>query len=217
MKQHFQLISAGFLYFILAGSVFAQTDLGVGLVSLGLPENSTVRFYARSSDRSPAKTLEFFHDKSTNSRSIRDLEKQSGWFSPELWGVDDNPLLFRCKSRTSSGFEVIVNNDTGKTYWIKQSRSTRFMSWGKYLRDMFAIERDKNFGQKIYSAPRTSSNEINYQGKDCFTVKSMRGDWIEITTPDYCHLYTESKTKIKSGWIKWRKGNELMIYLFHTA
>jgi hypothetical protein len=40
------------------------------------------------------------------------------------------------------------------------------------------------------------------QGKDCFQVKLMKGDWVEIFIADYCDdLYTDSKTKIKSAWI----------------
>lgn len=46
----------------------------------------------------------------------------------------------------------------------------------------------------------------------------MRGDWIEIFTADYCEDgYTESKTKIKSGWIKWKQGNTLLIEYFITS
>jgi len=206
-----------FLWFVILAITsvgISQTDLGVGVVSLDVPENSILRFYARPLDRSPAKTLTFFHDKSTNSRSILNLEQQKRWFSPELWGLDDNPLLFRCKSRTGSEFEVIVNNYTGRTYWIKRSASTRFKTWEKYLQGMFAIERDRNFSQKIYSASRASSNEINFKGKDCFQVRSMRGDWINIFTPTHC---SDVVVKLDSGWIQWRKGNRLLIYLFPTA
>jgi hypothetical protein len=46
----------------------------------------------------------------------------------------------------------------------------------------------------------------------------MKGDWIEITTTDYCdENFTDSKTPIKSGWIKWRKRDELIINYFTTS
>jgi hypothetical protein len=45
----------------------------------------------------------------------------------------------------------------------------------------------------------------------------MNGDWIEIFTADYCdESYTDSKTKIESGWIKWRQGNKLLIEYYIT-
>ena len=49
-------------------------------------------------------------------------------------------------------------------------------------------------------------------------VKSINGDWIEISTPDYCdENYTDSTAPIKSGWIKWRQGNKLLIDYFITS
>lgn len=83
---------------------------------------------------------------------------------------------------------------------------------------MFGVERLSNHPQKIRTEPNEISKEIEYQGTDCFIVKSMKGDWIEITTPDYCdENFTDSKTPIKSGWIKWLKGDELIINYFTTS
>jgi len=83
---------------------------------------------------------------------------------------------------------------------------------------MFGVARLPSSTQKIRTEPDEKSQEIEYQGTDCFVVKSMKGDWIEITTPNYCdENFTDSKTPIKSGWIKWRKGNELLISYFTTS
>lgn len=72
--------------------------------------------------------------------------------------------------------------------------------------------------QKIRTEPDERSQEIEYHGTDCFVVKSMKGEWIEIATPAYCDEdLTGSTTPIKSGWIKWRDGDKLIIEYFTTS
>lgn len=90
----------------------------------------------------------------------------------------------------------------------------KFSSWETYLQGMFGIARLSNQNQTIKKQPSDSSEEIKYSGSDCFQVKSMEGDWIEIFTADQCD---ESKTKIKSGWIKWTQGNKLLIEYYLAA
>ena len=69
--------------------------------------------------------------------------------------------------------------------------------------------------QKIRKQPSDKADEIKYEGRDCFQVKSLKGDWIEISTTNYCDE-GKNKDKIKSGWIKWRDGDKLLID-YHTT
>jgi hypothetical protein len=191
-----------------------QTDLGVGLVSIKFDDKTVLRFYDKLSDKTPAKTIEFFDDKSINSWNIRDLNENGKWLSPESLWLDYYFFVFRCKSKNPSGFEVIVNNDTGKTFWLKRSTATVFKTWGKYLQGMFAVERSGEFKQKIYANPGVRAREINFKGNDCFEVRSMIGEWIQISTASHCENVI---TKLNSGWIRWRKGNRLLVSYFPTS
>ena len=73
-----------------------------------------------------------------------------------------------------------------------------------------------NKNQKIRNSPADNGQEIKYNGTDCFQVKTLKGDWIEIFTGDHCDEYG-SKTRIKSGWIKWRSGDKLLIEYYTTS
>jgi len=133
-----------------------------------------------------------------------------------LW-LDYSSFVFICKTLTNDWFEVIVNNENGESLWLKKSELAKFSSWETYLLEMFGVARLSDESQKIRQQPNDSSEEIKYSGQDCFQVKSMNGDWIEIFTADYCdESYTDSKTKIESGWIKWRQGNKLIIEYYIT-
>jgi hypothetical protein len=203
---------------LLSTQVWSQTDLGVGLISIDFDDKTILEFYSDTSATEPIKVVEFFDDRSINSWNIKDFDKQKEWLKPEGLWLDYFAFTFRCLTKTDKWFEIIVNIQTEKTYWLKKTDSTKFKSWEEYLKDMFGIERLSNYPQKIRTEPTENSQEIEYQGTDCFEVKSMKGDWIEITTPDYCdENFTDSKTPIKSGWIRWRKGDELVINYFTTS
>jgi hypothetical protein len=109
-----------------------------------------------------------------------------------------------------------VNNNSGQTYWIKKNKTTIFLTWEEYLKQMFAVDRLADHKQKIRKQPSDTADEIKYEGRDCFQVKSLKGDWIEIFTTDYCDQ-GQNKKEIKSGWIKWRRGNELLINYYTTS
>jgi len=198
--------------------VWSQTDLGIGLVSIDFDNKTVLDFYSDTLTKEPEKEIEFFDDRTINSWNIKDLEKQKEWLKPEVLWLDYFAFTFRCLTKTDNWFEIIVNNENGETYWIKKTETTKFKNWEEYLKDMFGVARLSSFPQKIKTEPTEDLQEIKYQGTDCFAVKSMKGDWIEITTPDYCdENFTDSKTQIKSGWIKWRQGNKLIIEYFTTS
>jgi hypothetical protein len=164
------------------------------------------------------KTIQFFNDLTINSWNIRDLDKHKEWLNPEILWLDYSQFVFRCLTVQNNWFKVIVNNENGETLWLKKNELTTFKNWENYLTEMFGVARLPNHQQKIRVSPIENSDEIIYKGQDCFQVKSMKGDWIEIFTADYCdESYTDSKAKIKSGWIKWRQGNNLLIEYFTTS
>jgi hypothetical protein len=204
-------ITTCLLLFIVT-NCFCQTELGVGLVSINFDSKTVLNFYSDTTDKEPIRTIEFFDDKSINSINIRNLEKQKVWLQPQVLWLDYSSFDFRCRSQTSGYYQVIVNNETGQTFWLSKTNVTKFVTWETYLQGMFGIERLSDQKQKIRKTPNDSSCEIKYSGQDCFNVKSMKGDWIEIRTADYCKDIVENKTVIiTSGWIRWRSGNKLLI------
>ena len=198
----------------IGGICFAQTTLGTGLLSVDFDGNTIVSFYNKPTDKLPIKTVEFFNDLRIDSWNIKNLKAQKEWLNPEVLWLDYSPLVFRVKSKTDQGFQIIVNNKTNQTYWVKRNQSMTFLTWETFLKNMFSVARLNISDQKIRKLPIENAEQINYKGKDCFQVKSMKGDWIEIFTADNCD---QSKTKLKTGWLKWRQGNKLLIKYFITS
>jgi len=71
------------LLFTLSLSVFGQTDLGIGLISITCDSNTFLDFYRSPTDKTPAKTVEFYNDTTIHSWSIRNFDKNKEWLLPE--------------------------------------------------------------------------------------------------------------------------------------
>jgi hypothetical protein len=188
-----------------------QRTFGTGLVKINFDDRTVIDFYKSPSDKNPYKSIEFFFDVETDGWTIENLETEAKWLKPEVFGLDNSQFaFFRCKSKTTDWFELIVNNEKGTALWVKQSQLIEFLTWEEYLKSMFVVSRIKDEKQKIRKSPNDTSDEIEYDGGDCFQIKRLKDDWIEVFTPDDCDIKF-TKTKIGSGWIKWRQGNKLLV------
>jgi hypothetical protein len=212
MKLFFSI----FLFLIFSTDLLARTEIGIGLVEINFDDKTVLEFYEKPVSSKPAKRIEFFNDEAVNGWNIRNLERQRSWLKPESLWLDYHSFVFRAIARRKNWYRVTVNNETGKSYWLRKQKVARFKTWEQFLTGMFGVKRAT--AQKIRRAPSPNSPEIKYLGKDCFQVKGLRGEWLEIFSAGYCDEdYTNGKTPLKSGWIKWRNGNKLLIDYFITS
>jgi hypothetical protein len=204
------------LFFFLGSiSALAQTDLGIGTISINFTDKTVLSLYQKPSDKKAAHILKFFDDETINSTNIKNLEKEKVWLKPEVLWLDYHYFILRCKSQTKDAFEVIINNETGETLWLKKSKWTTFKTWENYLKGMFMIKRvPTSISNDIRRKPEDNAEENIFTGEECFQVKSMKGNWIEIFTGESCE---EDGSILDYGWIKWRDGNNLLIEYFLTS
>src|SRR6185295_14322003 len=122
-----------------------------GLVTINFDKADTFFFYKNPSDTAANKSIEIIEDQS--SWTIRNSDKQVQWLNPEALSIDNGFLIFRCKSIRKEWYEVVVNNKTGQSYWIKQSGLMRYSNWCDFLKGMFGVERASDFRQKLCKEP----------------------------------------------------------------
>ncbi|MGB4848214.1 MAG: hypothetical protein WBP41_09875 [Saprospiraceae bacterium] len=196
----------------MASMTNGQVPLGIGLISMHYDDRTVFYFFKDTLKMDPNKIIEFFTDESIEAWNIVDLDQQREWLRPESLVPESFSFILRCLSETNDWFEIIVNDDTGLTMWLRKSDSSVFMTWETYLQGMYGVSRRSERIQKIRISPNEHSKEIKYTGQDCFQVNSMDGDWIEIFTAPYCDEdELENNPGIESGWIRWKEGNNLLI------
>jgi hypothetical protein len=194
---------------------FSQAPIGIGIVTITLDDKPVIDFYKSPTDDVFAKRITFTNDSISKGRTFRDREEVLRWLRPEVLWLDHYELIFRCKSSTDDWYEVVANNENGHTLWIRKDKTTSFSTWEEFLKSMYAIVRIHYRKQKIRAHPTDKSPEIKYEGGDCFRVRSLSGDWIEIYTPtNGCR--PDLQTQVKSGWIKWKVGDRMMVDYYTT-
>lgn len=186
-----------------------QVSIGIGIVWIEFDGPTTIDFYKTPDDNVYSKRLVIFDDPVVDGLNLKDYHKHKNWLQPEVMRLEYYHFSLRCKSQTENWLEVIVNNENGSTLWLKRSDQTKFQPWKEYLMSMFGIARLSPRTQGIYEAPDESAKKMGSQGKDCFRVRDMKGDWIEIFSSDECD--SKKRTEIKSAWIKWKDGEKILI------
>jgi hypothetical protein len=194
-------------------ATYSQSEIGIGIVSINFNEETVIDFYDTQELQKKIQTLEFFNDNKINRISLKNLELHREWLQPETFWLDYYQFNFRVKSNNENCYEVYVSDN--RTMWIENKEFTQFLTWEEYLISMFMVSRTNPNEQKILENPELKAKEIPYSGDDCFNVRKMSGNWIEIFTPDYCN--DEIENPIKNGWIKWREGNKILINYHSTS
>lgn len=184
-------------------------SLGIGLVTIDFDDKTVLNFYAAPDEKSEKKTLEFFDDPAISSWNIRGLDQHKTWLQPEILHLDYSQFILRCAEKQTGWLKVIVNNETGQTMWLKEDKLTIFDTWEAWLKSRNSIGRLPNQPQKIRKAAEENAEEIPFKGRDCFKVQAVQGDWVEITSSENCE-----GEKLKSGWIKWRAEEKLLVDFF---
>ncbi|MEZ0005058.1 hypothetical protein ABH942_000401 [Flavobacterium sp. 28YEA47A] len=203
-----KFLQALFILFTLNAA--AQSDLGIGIVTIKFTGNTVLNLYTAAYDKEPKEVIEFYQDEVTGSPDIKNIETVEKWLKPEGFFLDYDQLIFRCKSEERFWIEIIVNNETGESYWIRKTKSVDLDTWDGFLKNAFMVSRN-SFPQEIKTQPSDAARTIPFEDEDCFQVKSMKGDWIQIFTAPHCD---ETSNPIKSGWIRWKEGNEILIDYF---
>lgn len=142
---------------------------------------------------------------------IKNRKETDTWFVPEQLYLDYDIFILRVDSIIGRWYKVIVNMETGRSMWTKKAPYKKFIRWSTFLlTETTSI--DKGFEDlDIKFAPNESSKNIRKISEgECFEALEIQGDWLRVTTNTILDC-NESVKPIKSGWIRWRKGNRLMI------
>ncbi|MCD6068029.1 MAG: hypothetical protein K0S33_2855 [Bacteroidetes bacterium] len=185
-----------------------DNDIGMGVIDISFStngeEDSTLTFFRTLEQTIPEKRLsldqiDYVLRMTNDTLGICPLE-----FMPTPRG-----LFFRCLDSTKEAYHILVNENSGQTYWIRKNRLSSFSSWLSYLNASDYVFTS----EALHSSPDTASPVVLNQDS-CYTynILNMKDDWIEVLSNDYWHMYKENPViKEVKGWVHWRKGKKILI------
>lgn len=178
---------------------------GIGIAQVFLSPDRPLRFYSK-----PDFDSEPDHHKSIDSVTFArgdhyvDIATAPPWLAPEYIKLDYDQFLFRVVTYSQNWIEVIVNNMNGQTFWL-DAQSVEYKDWGRFLTGVAAVEvldTDKN---PIRSKALDQASIIaSVQGAQLRPI-AVKGEWLMVSTVGLADRI------VPTGWIRWKKGDQLLI------
>jgi hypothetical protein len=186
----------------------------LGLISLSdrYPESDDkkdktdfIKFY--NADGSLWYEFTFYYDDSDGKFEYKNDNFRAFAFHP-----DHFLLSVRCVGEDKDRYQVIVNEETGlKKYVSKNEKNLMLESFGKHLLKTFSIdlEKEKN---KIFETRNGKELKLDFEKIDRFEAVEVKGDWLKVKweLPD-------RKEEYKSGWVRWKENEIILIDWFYFA
>jgi len=160
--------------------------------------------------------LEFLNDDGSvwNAINLFDEWKPIEGFIIMAFHPDYFLYKIKCKEKTSEYYRVVVNEETGLTKRILISSKLKLQTWEEYVLDVFTVSfniSETSILDKINGSPVT---KLPVKNQFLFP-KEVKGEWMRIIWTD--SNYPTDDSINYSGWIKWKKGNEIIVRLHHLS
>lgn len=183
----------------------AYTKIGSAFGVLTLADSyergDTVRFY--NDDGSLWYKFTYYYD---DSDGQWDYPNEA--FRPRAFHPDYFTLTLDVVEDLGTQYRVIVNATTGLEKLIPKERFLRFRTWEQYVLNVFAIDHDDQ-QNPVRSTPGGQPSATPPGANDRLQPVKIEGDWLQVKWG--------SEGSWSFGWVRWREGDRLVLYIFHFA
>lgn len=150
----------------------------------------------------------------------------SKFFKPD-YGI----MHFVCIAKSEKAYKVLVNFSDIK--YLPKTKKYDFKTWDEYIFQSFGIRRNTNDNRDISNNhPLRKKPEDNAdtlvipKGNELFCPMEIKGDWIKVRydclyndennpyEDEPCHNYIDKCKNPLTGWLRWRRENQLLIDIF---
>lgn len=171
--------------------------------------NDFLRFY--DEDKSLWYEFTFYYEDSDGK-----FEYENGEFSPYSFHQDYFLLALKYVAEDANRFRVIVNDKKDlQKYVNKADKNLKFETWEEHILKTFAIEFKEN-ENPLRETPNGKIKKVEFSKIDRFGAVEFEGEWLKVewdteSNPD------NDPSKTDFGWVKWKKGEKLLIEWFYLS
>ncbi len=193
---------------------FTKEIKGSGIIKFECYNTPTISFYETIDSKNPIHSIEIYNDKKLNGLEIKTTEKNTlNWLKPLHKDLDYGILHFQCCQIKEDWFQIVVNEESNLKYWIKKSNDFVYLSWGSYILDAIGVRPSDPLVNPILINPEEGSAKTKRQPINCIIPNKIIGDWLKVKFDSVvCDSELDSSEyKNFEGFIRWKKGNKLLI------
>lgn len=120
---------------------------------------------------------------------------------------------FKCLQKKGDYYQIMINEKTKETAWLKNSKYTEFISFQKDITKtsfFMTFRLDKSNAIKVYKRknPNSSSEYVKPINLSCYKIVKRRGDWVKIKITKHTSCTNPFSP---SGWVKLFDQGKLLI------
>lgn len=180
-------------------------SLGLIVLSKGYGQKDFIHIYNK--DGSLWYKFTFYYDDSDGN-----FEYANDRFRPFAFHPDYFLLALKCVRKDSGRYEVIVNEETGLKKYVKANDHTlKFETWGDHILKIFSVSFDRKVNP-ILEVPQGRVKRGAVPDVPIHPVK-VKGEWLKVKWS----ATKGERAKYNSGWIRWKRGERLLVELFYFA
>ena len=198
-----------------ASTVGEKNSLGnaIGVITLNTKtDTKTRRLQFFNEDGSLWYEFSFYDEDANNQ-----LDPKKVGFEPFSFHADYFVLALRCLRKDARRFEVVVNETTRLTKFIRRhDNNFSFQTWQEHILALFAVGFDPS-NNPLRRGPGNHIRTIRLPFNDVtFHPVQIRGDWLKVKW----NVSEESASKVRKvgyGWVKWKQNSQLLVELFYFS
>ena len=203
------LLSLVLLLSICAGGVAGQADTtanSIGLIVLSERYGRKDFVHIYNGDGSPWYSFSFYYDDRDGK-----FDYANEGFRPFAFHPDYFLLALKCVKREGGRYEVVVNEETGLRKYVRADDPTlRFETWESHILRVFSITLDLK-ENPVRNAPHGRVTKAPTRDGPFHPVE-VKGEWLKIKWGP-----ADGGRTAGSGWIRWKRGERLLVELFYFA
>jgi hypothetical protein len=214
LSQNGQIVSEGVIYykkenvFVLPDSITVlNTDKTTYSKILKYNNILNVIYTVKPNDSKSNITLQkaypyYYIENSKYNAPIPDLIIRAYYPDYGVFVVDANKI-------SNNEYEIFINGEWKK---ISGNYNQNYKEWVDFIKDLL-IQLPDNIN--LYSKNSIKSKKIRTPKNLSYKVLEVKGNWIKIECNNNCEdCNKKQKTK---GWVKWKKGNEILVSLLYVC
>lgn len=181
----------------------------IGVISLnekGFGKDKFIHIY--NQDGSLWYQFTFYYDDSDGK-----FEYANENFKPFAFHPDYFVLALRCVDEDENRYEVIVNEETGLKKFVRKDDATlKFETWEQHILQTFAVDFDRE-QNPLRETPEGKVKNVDLPKETTFHPVEIKGQWLKVRW----NSSKETKSNLKSGWVKWKENNNILVELFYFS
>ena len=130
---------------------------------------------------------------------------------PAEWWPDFGLLAFRVVAVADGAVEVVVDEASGRTLWLRDGPAVTYKPWARYLvEDVTGFDRLDPARNPVRAEPHPGAPVVagGAEPWGCVAAAEVRGEWVRTRRSDLC---PPDAAGAPDGWVRWRDGDRLLI------